>query len=194
MLRGPKAASSYDFERKSSDVDIVKVIGRKLSAKNVKAATVLAYCENLDKNEDNYIHQNDLLEILEHVLGSGSVSLREVRLLSKHLQPTEQGGINYRKFLTLFVDSLSVTKERAQIERWADDEAVHFPKWASKRGSVGEWLKDAACPAEVENFRKFIACLEEFERCSGMKCVHKEDGFVVPLGPNLKTSISFFMS
>lgn len=106
----------------------------------------------------------------------------------------EPGLINYRKFLDLFSDSMSKSREASTREQWDfEDDEDSTPRWATKKGSVGEWLKKAACPAEVENFRKFIACLEEFERSSGMKCVQKENGFVVPMGPDLKASISFYM-
>ena len=61
-------------------------------------------------------------------------------------------------------------------------------------GSVGAWLKQSACPAEIKNFQSFVACLERFERDSGMKINLKEDGgFTVPMGPDLRASISFYM-
>lgn len=199
MLRGPKTASSYDFQRKSKSdsADIVALISQKLRRKRVKAATIVSYCENLDRNGDYCVHKNDLLEILNHNLGDDSISQREMFHLVEFLSPEEQaekGLISYRKFLDVFSESLSYsTSEKQHTERWHDRDDDEDPKWATRRGSVGEWLKKAACPAEVSNFRKFIACLEEYERCSGMKCIHKEDGFVVPLGPDLKASVSFYM-
>lgn len=61
-------------------------------------------------------------------------------------------------------------------------------------GSVGEWLKKSACPAEIKNFKLFVSCLEKFERDSGMKISLKEDGgFLVPLGPDMRANISFFL-
>ncbi len=199
MFRGPRAAESVDFEhrQKESDVDIVGILGRKLREKRVKVATIVSYCENVDRNGDYLIHADDLQSILNHTLGKGAVTQREMVHLVKVIspsRPTEPGLVNYRKFLDIFSDSLSRSKAEEPAERWDyGDEDRSDPKWASKKGSVGEWLKKAACPAEVDNFRKFIACLEEFERCSGMKCIQKENGFVVPLGPDLKASVSFYM-
>jgi hypothetical protein len=200
MLRGPRTAHSADFGRTKKDVepDIIEIISRKLRLKRVKVATIVAYCENVDRNGDYLVHINDLQSILNHALGSEAVTQREMQHLEKLIRPhgrSEPGLINYRKFLDLFSDSLSRSRHEDQsTERWDyDDERAEDPKWATKKGSVGEWLKKAACPAEVENFRRFIACLEEFERSSGMKCVQKENGFVVPLGPDLKASVSFYM-
>ena len=81
-------------------------------------------------------------------------------------------------------------------------------------GSVGEWLFKAACPSEIANFKRFIACLERFERESGMKIqltpggftqtlvylliylliiIYNIGNFKVPLGPDLQASIKFNM-
>lgn len=175
----------------------METIKRKLREKRVKVATIVAYCENVDRNGDYLIHRNDLQSVLNHALGSESVTQREMQHLERLISSgrrDEPGLINYRKFLDLFSESLSKSRDTSTREKWDfDDDEDSTPHWAAKRGSVGEWLKKAACPAEVENFRKFIACLEEFERSSGMKCVPKENGFIVPMGPDLKASVSFFM-
>mmetsp|Transcript_10570 Transcript_10570/g.17230 ORF Transcript_10570/g.17230 Transcript_10570/m.17230 type:complete len:202 (-) Transcript_10570:434-1039(-) len=181
--------------------DIIRFVGNKLKSKRVKAATVVSYCENLDRNGDSCIHIGDLTHVLQHLCGRNSFSAREMQHLAPHLQSHrtlngERGTIDYMKFLDIFTDSLSYTSDynKADDERWQDGTNNGLnTRWATKRGSVGEWLQNAACPAEVENFRKFIGCLEEYERCSGLKLVQKEDGFVVPLGPDLKASISFYM-
>ena len=76
--------------------------------------------------------------------------------------------------------------------RWIDDDELDSEKWAYQSGTLGEWLKKAACPAEVINFKKFLARLEDYERSSGLNCKRTGDGFVVPLGPDLKASIQFF--
>ena len=202
MLRGSKTSFSTDFERKcedTNDLAIVDIIKTKLRNKRVKVATIISYCENVDRNGDYLIHFQDLQSILNHALGSEAISAREMQHLVKLITPSrrsEPGIINYRKFLDLFSDSLSKSKTEHNVERWDyedNEEERNDGKWASKKGSVGEWLKNAACPAEVANFRKLIASLEEFERSSGMKCIKKENGFVVPLGPDLKASISFYM-
>lgn len=181
----------------SEGAAVVEGLTRKLRNHRVRAATIISYCENLDRNGDYLIHVADLLDILNHCMEKDTVSQREMTLLIRHMDPDDRikkGLVSYRKFLDIFRDALTAPSDKYSTERWEDQKESRDTRWATQRGSVGEWLKKAACPSEVENFRKFIACLEEFERSSGMKCIHKEDGFVVPLGPDLKASVSFYMN
>jgi hypothetical protein len=104
----------------------------------------------------------------------------------------QKGQVDYRKLLEIFSDALDNSPVNDN-EHWDDERDERVPGWACKRGSVGEWLNKAACPAEIANFKRLIACLEEYERISGMKCIHKQDGLVIPMGPDLKASVSFFM-
>lgn len=132
------------------------------------------------------------------------------------------GQINYRKLY----DVLGATNEythkstrHVDVEHWIDDvPASKNPseKWATMPGSVGEWLFKAACPSEIANFKRFISCLERFERESGMKIqltpgglilniafsftliyyniiIYNIGNFKVPLGPDLQASIKFNM-
>ena len=112
------------------------------------------------------------------------------------------GSINYMKLLLLFPDNtFNTVDENNHIERWYDNDAddLHHKysnaeqKWAIQKGSVGEFLKNAACPLEISNFHIFISCIEDYERRSGMKCVSKDGGIIVPIGPDLKASVSYFM-
>jgi len=194
MFQETRTARARDAER-SEAAAAVDGLARKLRQHKVRAATIIAYCENLDRNGDYLIHTADLIEILNHSMGRDAVSQREMVLLVKHMDPDERirkGLVSYRKFLDIFRDALTASSDKRDTERWEDQEESRDTRWATQRGSVGEWLKKAACPSEVQNFKTFIACLEEFERNSGMKCIHKEDGFVVPLGPDLKASVSFY--
>ena len=196
MFSESKASKSRDVER-SEMTAVIDGLARKLRTNKVRAATIIAYCENIDRNGDYLIHATDLHNLINHSLGKELVSQREMVLLVKYMDPEERIGkglVSYRKFLDIFRDALSASSDNHHTERWEDQEENRDTRWATQRGSVGEWLKKAACPSEIENFRRFIACLEDFERSSGMKCVHKEDGFVVPLGPDLKASISFYMN
>ncbi len=59
------------------------------------------------------------------------------------------------------------------------------------RGSIGSWLEKSACPIEIKNFKKFIHALEKYERDSGMHVEDEPNGFVVPLGPDLKVKMEF---
>lgn len=166
-------------------------ISKKLKSKNVKAATIVSRCENLDIDGDDVIHMNDLHGVLNQTLGHGTISQREMLALADTIgEGKQRGSIEYKKL----IDVLEGEPDRG--ERWFDGEEEEpvDRRWATKRGSVGEWLKNAACPAEVQNFKTFIGCLEEFERMSGMKCVPSADGFTVPLGPDLRASINFYMT
>jgi len=69
---------------------------------------------------------------------------------------------------------------------------VELDAWTTPTGSVGEWLQKAACPAEIKNFKLFIACMERFERETGMRLEQQAGGFVVPLGPDLRVSMQFY--
>ncbi len=165
-------------------------ISKKLKTYKIKVATVIARCEDLDRNRDHMINLSDLEQVFEDLLGFETVSTRELRQLAIQLgaDKNNRNQVQYNLLYELLDDSSS--REPA-VERWYDPQE---PEEETQKGTVGEWLQKAACPAEVKNFRKFIACLEEFERSSGMKCVNKEDGFTVPLGPDLRASISFFMT
>ena len=59
-------------------------------------------------------------------------------------------------------------------------------------GSIGDFLEKKGYDSEVSNFKKFIHSLEKYERDSGMKIQTSADGgLIVPLGPDLKASISY---
>lgn len=181
--------------KSTESAEVVRSIGRKLKNHHVKTASVIAHCENLDKNGDYMVHINDLRDVFDYLLGRDSISQRALWILYEYIQPNdsrEKGLVDYRKILEVFSDSLD-NSPLTTNEHWNDDSDERAPQWATRRGSVGEWLQRAACPAEVANFRRFIACLEEYERLSGMKCVHKDDGFIIPMGPDLKASVSFCM-
>jgi uncharacterized protein YfkK (UPF0435 family) len=169
----------------SFDQPTLNQLKKKLADRKIKVATIISLCEDLDANNDNLIHIEDLNDVFIKVLGKNVVSRREMKIISSALSTSSKPGvIEYKKLLDLMEESSELT------ERWyGDDEEEQ----QMEKGSVGEWLKKAACPAEVKNFQKFIACLEDYERSSGMKCVCKNDGFVLPLGPDLKVSVNFLM-
>jgi hypothetical protein len=141
------------------------------------------------------IHINDLKEIINNLLDKRDImSEREMnflltRLSSKHIP---KKSIMYIKLFDIFDSTQNKALPVEKIERWNDEEELETEKWAFARGSLGEWLKRAACPSEIKNFKRLIAHLEDFERSSGMNCSPTEDGFIVPLGPDLKASVRFF--
>lgn len=59
------------------------------------------------------------------------------------------------------------------------------------RGSIGEWLRKRGQGAETSNFKTFVHALERYERDSGMRIEDVPNGFVVPLGPDLKVHLEF---
>lgn len=152
------------------------------------------------RDEDNMLTKRELRE-LNDMMGSGR----------------ERGEVEYSRLQTLLEPAAArqqQQQQQEQSERWRDDIEVSDRRrgaaasssssraastrrsdpdyWATSRGSVGEWLANAACPAEIKNFKRFIASMERFERESGVRLEQLEGGdFVVPLGPDLRVTMSF---
>ena len=59
------------------------------------------------------------------------------------------------------------------------------------RNSIGEWLRMRGPSAETRNFRAFVLALEKYERESGVRVEDTPNGFMVPLGPDLKVHLEF---
>jgi hypothetical protein len=185
---------SHPRSDSSAQEIIIAKLSKKLRQRGIKVASVVSRCEQLDRNHDYCIHSEDMFEILVSLLGRDMFTMREMHHLACALGNTRGvGQVNYGRLNEVL--GAHGGKPSDERENWHDDiEQREDTRWASKKGSVGEWLQNSACPAEIKNFKRFIACLEDFERSSGMKCVNTEDGFIVPLGPDLKTSIKFFMT
>lgn len=84
-------------------------------------------------------------------------------------------------------------------ERWINESgdienenAAIFSK--SAKGSIGEWMRKASCPSEQLNFQRLLACLEQYEEESGLMIKMEKDKLVVPLGPDLRASVNFFIA
>ncbi len=172
---------------------------KKLQDNCVKINILVARLRALDLNMDGYVHISDLEELLIEYLGVEQVSRREVDNLARLLGSGEQKGtINYSKLIDIFNfdDKTSQRTHDLRIteETWYDPAEVLARREKFERGSVGDWLQNASCPSEIKNFRRFIQCLEEYERMSGLKCIPEENGFVIPLGPDLKAHLSFCMN
>ena len=176
---------------KKNDTNMaVRSIAKKLAQSNIRVASVVSYCEELDRNLDGLISIEDLKTVFSTLLGKDKISDREIRHLAPLLgaDRSNRGSIAFKGLYDVIGDP----RDNEPTERWHDDEESEDTQWATQKGSVGEWLKRGSCPAEVKNFQRFIHCLEEFERSSGMKCIPKGDGgFTVPLGPDLRVSINF---
>ena len=185
-------------QNESSSSRVISKICAKLERNNIKVASLIVRCEGRDKNGDGKIHLRDIKEILNGILPSkDSVSEREMMHISAILKEggdITNGVFHYIKLFDIFDETKYSSSNYQSSERWIDDDEVESEKWAYQSGTLGEWLKKAACPAEIINFKKFLARLEDYERSSGMNCKRNGDGFVVPLGPDLKASIQFYTS
>lgn len=179
-------------------------LAKKLREKRVKINVVVARLAAMDRNQDGLIHISDLEEVLIEYLGVDGISRREVEHLGRLLSNENfkgRGIIEYRKIVDIlkiedneYEITANINMEDTKGEIWYDPTDLGGRRVNFDRGSVGDWLQNAACPAEVKNFRRFIQCLEEYERLSGLKCVPIENGFTVPFGPDLKAGISFYMN
>ena len=182
------------------------MLAEKMRAKNVKLTVLMARLSAVDGNRDGIIHSGDLEEVLIDYLGADGISRREILHLSRLLAPLngrDDGAIEFQRLSDLLsAEGLELDKRDEYLaanpdedeEKWYDAEDYAMQRARFQRGSVGDWLQNAACPAEVKNFRRLIQCLEEYERISGLKCVPKDNGFVIPMGPDLKANLSFFMT
>jgi len=165
----------------------------------------------LKKQTNNNDNNNDKLNIREkkqlykYLHSNKKKEMKDYNNSSIDHNSYSNGSINYMKLLLLFPDNtFNTNDENNHIERWYDDDdnnnhdhhnkySKAEQKWAIQKGSVGEFLKNAACPSEISNFHIFISCIEDYERRSGMKCISKDGGIIVPIGPDLKASVSYFM-
>jgi hypothetical protein len=171
---------------------------KKLKRKNIKYQRIIQRCEAIDKNNDHIIHISDLEDILIEYLGIDNVSRREITRLGSVLENRRmgEGSVDYYRLQDLLDTANASVKENNYAyepdndnENWFDPEDQAYE--SCNRGSVGELLQLNSCPAERRNFRRFVLCLEEFERVSGMKAHPTEDGFLIPLGPDVKVKVSF---
>ena len=126
---------------------------------------------------------------------------REINILCSSLElPGARGkSIEYKRLTDILEGTRSFNRSGGAGETWRDvdygtsDKPAVPERRGRSKGSVGEWLVDGACPAEQKNFRKFIDAMERFERDTGMKIQPEGDGFTVPIGPDLRASVKFFM-
>ena len=97
------------------------------------------------------------------------------------------GGVRFTK------RSIRTVPSKQAYNRVSDDRdpvtessATYVP-----RGSIGDWLHKRATEKDVKNFRSFVHALERYERDSGMRIEDTKQGFMVPIGPDLKVSVEF---
>lgn len=169
--------------------DVVDVLRRKLSKRKIKVETVMQLCFESDENGDQIIHIDDLKAVLGRLLEEECPSRRELHALEGLLRVGGRGDIDFTRLQEL----LSTDQPRGHQVRWEGDAVPDNKQVRLEAGSLGEWLQRASCPLEVQNYQALIAALETFERDSGMKVQATREGLTVPLGPDLRASISFFI-
>jgi hypothetical protein len=183
---------------------VARSLAKKLHDKRIKVTVVLQRLSELDGNHDGLVHISDLEEVLIDFLGIEGISRREMEQLARLLANDlyrDRGIVEYGKladllnFANVDGDRPPIREQRERVEQWYDPAQFSLGHQTNfERGSVGDWLRNAACPAEAKNFRRFIQCLEEYERISGLKCVPIDNGFTIPFGPDLKANLSFCMN
>lgn len=171
-------------------MDIIEKLKRKLEAARIKIETVVQLCVEADKNKDKVIHMDDLKAIFKYLLGDECPSRRDLHALESLLKVGSRGEIDYTRLEELLaIDSESRRKQDVQ---W-DDDKTSAKNIKLEAGSLGEWLQRASCPLEIQNYKRLIHALEAFEKESGVRIASTREGLVVPLGPDLRASINFFI-
>ena len=165
-------------------------IMHKFRLAKVNSFAIVEKCEKIDKTKDRMIHIDDLEDIIQGLLGSNRLTMREIMFLLSSITHNKRKGLVIYDHMHNFFETEPPCHEPNR-EKWRNDienEDV-LPK-----GSIGEFLQHAACPIEIKNFKKFIAMIEKYEKSTGVSVDATKDGFVVPLGPDLRVSIEFFMA
>ena len=185
----------------SDDSSALREIRAKIRGAFVKIQTVIKRCEDLDKNKDGVIHRNDLEDVLRELLKEQMLSRRELNYLCNCVAVGNSTSINYNDFYELMVeDPEDLKRKNSQIkdienERWLEDKNISNPKekWATRSGTVGDFIFNKSCPAEVKCFKKFIRHLELYEKETGMKVELQKngEGFIASIGPDLRATITF---
>ena len=195
------------------DPQTLRSVRSKLESSRIRTDSLIHKCEKVDKNGDDLIHADDLEDVLYEVLGPKTLNRREINALTNSLEVpgTSRRSVEYKRLADLIdgrtssdINNVRNSSEnynfrQSQTDNWREDTMDNTNanttsnRSRNRQGSIGEWLQTASCPAERKNFRKFIDAMERFERETGMKINNQPDGFTVPLGPDLRCQIKFFM-
>ena len=179
-------------------IEAIQSIQLKLNNNSIKIETIIEECSKYDTKEENLIHPDDLIDIMKSLFPPNTITRREFHYLILSLNGIQGHNINYKKLLELFPNKRKTNKDEGdedeKVENWyeGDHNLDEFADFNEKKGSIGEWLHRCACPAEIENYKTLIACLERFERESGLRIIAQDNGFDVPLGPDLRAKIKFY--
>jgi hypothetical protein len=164
-------------------------IRKKFRTEGVKVSGIVSKCEKIDVNRDFIVHIDDLEEIIQRSLKESRLTRRELNHLFGMLtHDRRRGNIEYQRLYEVIEGKVDDNDD--DVGRWLN------PQMESRSlnpGSVGEFLETAACPAEVLNFKRFIAALEGYERASGLRVKPTDEGFTIPLGPDISANIQFIL-
>ena len=156
----------YVFKSTDMAKDLtLKNLSNKLRESGVKPATIIHKCEKLDSRNLDTLHIDDVEQVLNEALGRrNSMTQREIHHLTSALHHPSQarGIVRYKDMFDLLDRQESAYRESANRRVFYHTDREQYR--TSRRGSLGDYLANAACPAEIKNFKKFISCLEEFER------------------------------
>lgn len=173
--------------------DYIESIFNKLKQHQIKIETILSQCEVIDSNKDGVIHADDLIDVIDDLLPRrGTISRREYHYLIEALgkgKGSKHHNVRYMKLETVYNDCRRQGQQDVAEERWLED--AYEDEFSGPKGSIGDYLNKAACPSEIQNYKTLVACLEKFERETGLRISTDEEGFRIPLGPDLKATLVF---
>jgi len=180
------------------DIDnmLSELMGKKdqLSRREVRVL-MMALSNAPERGEVIYETLYDVLDTKKKDTGAGEVWLEadtmtpasgygENLRFSQRTLPLERGPARQQS-----VRSGMPASKRGSLDRVASDPAPassYVP-----RDSIGEWLRKRGPCSETANFKTFVHALERYERDSGMRIENVPNGFLVPLGPDLKVHLEF---
>jgi hypothetical protein len=203
--RAQYTEEATDIERTRLDkykLQSLESIKKKFLENHLKIETIIEECTHLDVKNDQTVHPDDLIDIINSLLPAQTITRREFHYLimglNETIGSTSGQSIPYLKLYEIFPDSKKKKqreeeKEREEAEQWFDERVDEFADYDSQHGSIGEWLHRKACPSEIENYKTLISCLEIFERESGLRITAQPNGFDIPLGPDLRAKLKFYI-
>ena len=163
------------------NAEIMQRILSKFKSNDVTLHILLRKCEKMDKEKDRTIHEDDFEEMVQSLLGDNKLTISEMIYLETKLikESSQQRTIlHYDKLKELFNNCGSDKLEEESLPS----------------GSIGEFLQTDACPAEIANFQKFIHLIEKYEKATGLKAKPSSNGFIIPMGPELRVSMEFYLA
>lgn len=182
-------------DSKSSSSEITQRILLKFKQSDISTNTIIRKCEKIDKSKEGTIHEDDFEEIVQSLLGDHNrLSISEMIYLQTNIvKDNRQGILAYNKLKTFFNACDQIHKKGTQAEKDMPTNA-ELDESSLSSGSIGEFLQESACPVEIKNFQSFIHLIEKYEKATGLKAKSSSNGFIIPLGPELRVSVEFFLA